>query len=259
MRHRGVGTDIDRCAADQRGELRPRERAVEPLDLRARRPRSRRALACHPDRRSPPPQARARQARGEPAPAVVGPALVAKHRRRMDHRVGPRRRGAGTRSRRAARLARRPAQSPSASASRSTSRTRCGVGDDHRPGASARSASAAPARPRLRQSPRCGGPPPRHRTSAGRRSAWRWRDRSGATACARVANDALAPGRSAIVMTFAMSGLPARMPSVPSNTSTSIAASGYARFRLRISGVVSSTSPSRRSATTRMRAGAGVR
>ena len=36
------------------------------------------------------------------------------------------------------------------------------------------------------------------------------------------------------------------MPSVPANTSASIAASGKARLRLRISGVVSSTSPSRR-------------
>ena len=43
------------------------------------------------------------------------------------------------------------------------------------------------------------------------------------------------------------------MPAVPANTSTSIVASGQARRRLRISGVVSSTSPMRRSVTTRMR------
>ncbi len=46
-------------------------------------------------------------------------------------------------------------------------------------------------------------------------------------------------------------------PRCRANTSTSIRASGQARRRLRISGVVSSTSPSRRSATTRMRGFAG--
>ena len=38
------------------------------------------------------------------------------------------------------------------------------------------------------------------------------------------------------------------MPAVSANTSASMVASGQARRRLRISGVVSSTSPSRRSA-----------
>ncbi len=46
----------------------------------------------------------------------------------------------------------------------------------------------------------------------------------------------------------------------PANVSTSIVASGQARRRLRMSGVVSSASPIRRSDTTRMRglAGSGI-
>ena len=48
---------------------------------------------------------------------------------------------------------------------------------------------------------------------------------------------------------FGKMGLPVKIPSVPAKTSASIEASGNARFTLRISGVVNSTSPSRRNAT----------
>src|SRR6516225_12094893 len=55
-----------------------------------------------------------------------------------------------------------------------------------------------------------------------------------------------------MVMTLLMSGLPPRIPAVPLNTRTSTVASGRARRRLRISGVVSNTSPKRRSVMTRI-------
>ena len=52
---------------------------------------------------------------------------------------------------------------------------------------------------------------------------------------------------------WSMSGLPARMPAVSAKTSASMRASGQARLMLRMSGVDSSTSPRRLSATIRMR------
>src|SRR4051812_29919827 len=58
-------------------------------------------------------------------------------------------------------------------------------------------------------------------------------------------------------MTRLISGLPSIMPAGLAYASTSIFASGQARRRLRISGVVSSASPIRRSETTRMRDAAG--
>ena len=66
-------------------------------------------------------------------------------------------------------------------------------------------------------------------------------------------------GRSGMVIICAMSGLPCRMPSVPLNTSASMLALGRPRRRLRMSGVVSSTSPIRRKLTTRIRGRAEVR
>src|SRR5258708_3648479 len=54
-----------------------------------------------------------------------------------------------------------------------------------------------------------------------------------------------------------MSGLPARIPAVSSNTSTSMTASRKARRKLAIRDVANSTSPSRRRATTRMRGRGG--
>src|ERR1700730_967996 len=56
-----------------------------------------------------------------------------------------------------------------------------------------------------------------------------------------------------MAMTLARSGLPAKIPSVPANTSASIEAAGNVRLMLRMSGVVSKTSPSRRNATTSTR------
>ena len=66
-------------------------------------------------------------------------------------------------------------------------------------------------------------------------------------------------GRAGMAMTRSMSGLPSMIPAVPANTSTSIRHAATPRRRLRISGVVSSTSPRRRSETTRMRGMAGIR
>src|SRR5271163_4352093 len=67
------------------------------------------------------------------------------------------------------------------------------------------------------------------------------------------ASVSLARGRCASVITSAISGFPDKIPSVPAKTSASIEAAGHARLTLRMSGVVSSTSPSRRSATTSTR------
>src|SRR5215468_1101867 len=64
-------------------------------------------------------------------------------------------------------------------------------------------------------------------------------------------------GRDGMVTTRSMSGLPARIPAVSSNTSTSITASRKARRKLAIRDVANSTSPSRRRATTRMRGRGG--
>src|SRR5712691_4616217 len=60
-----------------------------------------------------------------------------------------------------------------------------------------------------------------------------------------------------MVTTRSMSALPSRMPAVSAKRSTSMLACGQARRMLRMSGVVSRTSPSRRKATTRMRGRGG--
>src|SRR5262245_21684855 len=67
-----------------------------------------------------------------------------------------------------------------------------------------------------------------------------------------------AVGLSGMVITPAMSGLPATIPAVLANVSTSIVEPGHARRRLRINGVVSSRSPNRRSEITRIRDGVSV-
>jgi hypothetical protein len=60
-----------------------------------------------------------------------------------------------------------------------------------------------------------------------------------------------------MAITPSRSGLPSKMPTVLAKTSASIVASGQARRRLRINGVVNRTSPRRRSEMTRMRGRAG--
>ena len=102
--------------------------------------------------------------------------------------------------------------------------------------------------------------PPGHdqpRMSAGRRSASTVQDRSACTAARISASVSPACGRCGSGEDFATSGLPVKIPSVPANTSASIEARGNARLTLRISGVVNSTSPSRRNATTSTRGASG--
>src|ERR1700730_13389969 len=60
-----------------------------------------------------------------------------------------------------------------------------------------------------------------------------------------------------MVITLLISGFPRRMASLPRNTRTSNTASRKPRRMLRMRGVVSNTSPRRRSVMTRMRARAG--
>src|SRR5262245_46012218 len=67
-----------------------------------------------------------------------------------------------------------------------------------------------------------------------------------------------AVGLSGIAITQPMSGLPATIPAVLANVSTSIVEPGHARRRLRINGVVSSRSPNRRRDITRIRDGFSV-
>src|SRR6516164_6426038 len=64
-------------------------------------------------------------------------------------------------------------------------------------------------------------------------------------------------GRAGIDTTWSMSGLPLRMSSVSRNTSMSSVACGNPLRMVRMSGVVSSTSPRRRSVITRMRGRSG--
>src|SRR6516225_5055833 len=66
-----------------------------------------------------------------------------------------------------------------------------------------------------------------------------------------------AEGRAGMDTTLSMSGLPLRMSSVSRNTSMSSVACGNPRRMVRMSGVVSSTSPRRRSVITRMRGRSG--
>src|SRR6516165_6884671 len=66
-----------------------------------------------------------------------------------------------------------------------------------------------------------------------------------------------AEGRAGMDTTLSMSGLPLRMSSVSRNTSMSSVACGNPRRIVRMSGVVSSTSPRRRSVITRMRGRSG--
>ena len=58
-----------------------------------------------------------------------------------------------------------------------------------------------------------------------------------------------------MVITRSMSGLPATIPAVLANASTSISEPGHAWRRLRINGVVSNRSPKRRSEITSIRDG----
>src|SRR5215469_9780400 len=66
-----------------------------------------------------------------------------------------------------------------------------------------------------------------------------------------------AEGRAGMDTMLSMSGLPLRMSSVSRNTSMSSVACGNPRRMVRMSGVVSSTSPRRRSVITRMRGRSG--
>src|SRR5215813_8364646 len=66
-----------------------------------------------------------------------------------------------------------------------------------------------------------------------------------------------AEGRAGMDITLSMSGLPLRMSSVSRNTSMTSLARGNPRRMVRMSGVVSSTSPRRRSVITRMRGRSG--
>src|SRR6516164_7315905 len=66
-----------------------------------------------------------------------------------------------------------------------------------------------------------------------------------------------AEGRVGMDTTWSMSGLPLRMSSVSRNTNMSSVARGNPRRMVRMSGVVSSTSPRRRSVITRMRGRSG--
>ena len=126
------------------------------------------------------------------------------------------------------------------------------AGRRHRIG-SAPGASPSPTIHSVRWGRRFAGPRSRPTSSAGRRSGSRAQRRNAAPAGAAKQEFRRAPGRCGMAMTSARSGLPAKIPSVPANTSASIEAAGNARLMLRMSGVVSSTSPSRRNATTSTR------
>ncbi len=86
-----------------------------------------------------------------------------------------------------------------------------------------------------------------------RRSASRRRYRNAATVGKNNFIISAAPGRCDMAITRSISKLPARIPSVPRNTSMSMRTPGMPCRKARTSGVVNRTSPSRRVVTTSTR------
>ena len=86
MGDRGVGADVDSRAREQRGIARPRQRMDGGDALPERFEIA--ALGSVGSAGRDDGQAAPRQARGERAPALARPLLVAERRRGMDHRIG---------------------------------------------------------------------------------------------------------------------------------------------------------------------------